>query len=122
MSLALLSCDLQLEDQAMPEILVQFDEPITDPGGRRYFAQAVGHHREDGLWEGWLEFIAVNEDAPAAGSGRETTQPNRAGIEYWAQGLSRVYLQGALARAESLPDARERIRASESGGSELDYT
>ena len=101
----------------MPEILVQFDEPITDPRGRRYFARAVGHGREDGLWEGWLEFIAVNEDAPAAGSGRETTQPNRKSIEYWAQGLSKVYLEGALARAESLPEARERIRASTSGRS-----
>jgi hypothetical protein len=106
----------------MPEKLVQFDEPITDPSGRRYFAQAVGHHREDGLWEGWVEFIAVNEDAPALGSARETTQPNRADIEYWAQGLSMVYLEGALARAESLPDARERVRAAESGKSELDYT
>ena len=106
----------------MPEILVQFDEPIADPGGRRYFAQAVGHHREDGLWEGWLEFIAVNEDAPAAGSGRETTQPNRAGIDYWAQGLSKVYLEGALARAESLLDARERVRAEELARSSLDYT
>ena len=106
----------------MPEILVQFDEPIADPSGRRYFAQAVGHHREDGLWEGWLEFIAVNEDAPALGSGRETTQPNRADMDYWAQGLSKVYLEGALARAESLPDARERVRAAELGRSELDYT
>ena len=106
----------------MPEILVQFDEPIEDPSGRRYFAQAVGHHREDGLWEGWLEFIAVNEDAPAQGSGRETTQPNRTGVEYWAQGLSRVYLEGALARAESLLDARERVRAAELERSSLDYT
>jgi hypothetical protein len=105
----------------MPEILVQFDEPITDPSGRRYFAQAVGHQREDGLWEGWLEFIAANEDAPALGSGRETTQPNRADMEYWAQGLSKIYLEGALARAESLPEARERVRA-ESERSSLDYT
>ena len=52
----------------MPEILVHFDEPISGPSGRQYFAQAVGHERKDGLWEGWLEFIAVNEDAPAEGS------------------------------------------------------
>ena len=103
----------------MPEILVHFDEPIKDPSGRQYFAQAVGHERKDGLWEGWLEFIAVNEDAPAEGSGRETTQPNRADLEYWAQGLSRVYLQGALERAESLPAARERVRAQESRSSAL---
>jgi hypothetical protein len=103
----------------MPEVLVHFDDPISDSTGRRYFAKAVGHGRDDGLWEGWLEFIAVNEDAPAAGSGRETTQPNRAAVEYWAQGLSKVYLEGALARAESLPEARERIRAAESGSPAL---
>jgi len=32
-------------------------------------------------------------------SGRETTQPSRADAMYWATGLTRVYLEGALARA-----------------------
>jgi hypothetical protein len=89
----------------MPELLVQFDEPVSDPRGGKYFAQAVGIQREDGLWEGWLEFIGPDESARSISSDRETTQPNRADLEYWAQGLSRVYLQGALARAESITDA-----------------
>lgn len=88
----------------MTELIVKFDEPISDPRGAKYFAQAMGTQREDGRWEGWLEFIGVNESASSiCASGRETTQPNRADLEYWAQGLSRVYLQGALARAESIP-------------------
>jgi len=32
-------------------------------------------------------------------SGRETTQPSRDDVMYWATGLTRVYLEGALSRA-----------------------
>jgi hypothetical protein len=85
----------------MPEVLVLFDEPMSDADGAMYYAQAAGRKREDGLWEGWLEFIGMSESARSICSDRETTQPNRADLEYWAQGLSRVYLQGALARAGS---------------------
>ena len=88
----------------MPEVLVEFDEPISDTDGGMYYAQAAGRQREDGLWEGWLEFIGMSESARSICSDRETTQPNRADLEYWAQGLSRVYLQGALARAGSCAD------------------
>jgi hypothetical protein len=85
----------------MTEVLVRFDEAMSDSDGAMYFAQVAGRQREDGLWEGWLEFIGMNESARSICSDRETTQPNRADLEYWAQGLSRVYLQGALARAGS---------------------
>ena len=85
----------------MTEILVKFDEPVADVAGAKYFAQALGRGREDGLWEGWLEFSAVDGSSPAIDSGRETTQPNRVDLEYWAQGLTMAYLQGALARAQS---------------------
>jgi len=95
----------------MPEVLVQFDEPVSDPDGARYFAQATGRQREDGLWEGWLEFIGVNDGVGSICSDRETTQPNRADLEYWAQGLTRVYLQGALARAESCEEPIQRDQA-----------
>jgi hypothetical protein len=97
----------------MPEVLVKFDEPMSDPGGAMYFAQAAARQREDGLWEGWLEFIGLDESARSICSDRETTQPNRADLEYWAQGLTRVYLQGALARAGSCaePAQRESIQS-----------
>jgi len=83
----------------MAEILVKFDEAIQSEDGRRYFAQAAGRGREDGLWEGWLEFLPESDDMEALVSERETTQPNRVDLEYWAQGLSQVYLEGALERA-----------------------
>jgi hypothetical protein len=92
----------------MQEVLVKFDEPMSDPDGAWYFAQVAGRQREDGLWEGWLEFIGMNEGARSICSDRETTQPNRTGLEYWAQGLTRVYLQGALARAESCAEPVQR--------------
>jgi hypothetical protein len=95
----------------MSEVLVKFDEPMRDPSGAMFFAQAAEVEREDGLWEGWLEFIGVNDGAGSICSDRETTQPNRADLEYWAQGLTRVYLRGALARAESCAEPVQREQA-----------
>jgi len=86
----------------MAEILVKFDEPIGAPSGETYFAQAVGREAAGGLWEGWIEFIPRGDSSESLQSGRETTQPNRTNLEYWAQGLTMVYLEGALARAISL--------------------
>jgi hypothetical protein len=86
----------------MSEILVKYDEPIAVPNGTKYFAQAVGSEMEGGEWEGWIEFFPVNEVGSAVESSRETTQPNRANLELWAQGLTAVYLEGALARAISV--------------------
>ena len=88
----------------MAKILVKFDEPIVAPGGKIYFAQAVGRETVRGLWEGWLEFLGVDDASDAIASDRETTQPNRRDTEYWAQGLTKVYLEGALDRAISLSE------------------
>src|SRR5436305_14580574 len=86
----------------MPEVLVKFDEPIMNVRGEMFFAEAVGRVREDdGLWEGWIRFDGIDDSSKHIASDRETTQPNRRDLEYWAQGLTFVYLQGALARAES---------------------
>src|SRR5688572_20968462 len=93
----------------MAEILVKFDEPIAAPSGNTYFAQAVGKEVDGGLWDGWLELQSVGDGLDAVASGRETTQPNRKNLEYWAQGLTKVYLEGALGRAISLAEpTRER--------------
>ena len=95
----------------MAEILVKFDEAIVGEDGQRYFAQAAARGREDRLWEGWLEFLPESGDAEILVSERETTQPNRVDLEYWAQGLSQVYLEGALHRAamQATGSRRERI-------------
>jgi hypothetical protein len=90
----------------MAEILVKFDEPIPTSAGKKYLARAIGRERkEDNLWEGSLEFLPLDGEGEGQGetlrSGRETTQPNRKAVEYWAQGLTRVYLMGALDRTAS---------------------
>jgi len=101
----------------MSEILVKFDEPIMNPRGEMYFAEAVGRQREeDGLWEDWLEFEALDRETGSVSSLRETTQPNRRDLEYWAQGLSMFYLQGALARAEGVLLARAENKDEQPGG------
>jgi hypothetical protein len=94
----------------MSVVLVRFDEPIFDPAGSRYYAQAVGRQREDGLWEGCLEFLPADIRRETLRSGRETTQPNRKTLEYWSQGLTRVYLTGALGRALKSTPSIDRER------------
>ena len=88
----------------MSEVVVKYDEPIEDAEGRRYMARAAARERDDGLWESWLEFVPIEERDNVLASERETTQPNRLNVEYWAQGLTRVYLEGALQRAINLTD------------------
>lgn len=82
----------------MAETLIQFETAILAPDGTPYRACACGSSMADGLWQGWIEFTPVG-GGPTFRSGRETTQPNRADMVYWATGLSPVYLDGALRRA-----------------------
>ncbi len=58
-----------------------------------------GEQREDGMWVAWIEFQALDEQ-PTRVTGRETTQPNREALAYWASGLEPVYFDGAFTRAE----------------------
>jgi hypothetical protein len=82
----------------MAEVLVEFDAAFPGPAGATYVPKACARLAEHGHWEGWLEFSDVRTGTVIR-SGRETTQPTRADVMYWATGLSRVYLEGALARA-----------------------
>jgi hypothetical protein len=66
--------------------------------GTVYSARACGGQTDRGMWQGWIEFVPVGGGS-AIRSGRETTQPNRQDTEYWATGLTPVYLEGALDRA-----------------------
>jgi hypothetical protein len=82
----------------MAEVLAQFAEPLSTSDGSKYLAQACGAPNAGGLWEGWIEFTPSSGGRPLR-SARETTQPNRVDAEYWASGLTMIYLEGALARA-----------------------
>jgi len=84
----------------MAEVFVEFVEPVVAKDGTAYIARACGGPAASnhGTWQGWLEFVPI-EGGPAMRSSRETTQPNREDTEYWATGLTPVYLEGALERA-----------------------
>ena len=80
----------------MAEVLVRFTEQIAAEDGTSYLPQACGAIADDGLWEGWIEFVSPSRTLR---SPRETEQPNRDALVYWAEGLTVAYLEGALDRA-----------------------
>ena len=69
-------------------------------GETTYTVRVCGTERGDGTWEGWLEFHPTNAAQGILRTDQETSQPNRGALEYWADGLEPVYLEGALARAQ----------------------
>lgn len=89
----------------MAEVVHQFDARVL-LDGRPYIAQVVGRP-EGNIWEGWIEF-AAEDGSDALRTPRETTQPDRDALIYWASGVSGTYLEGALQRALN-PQARRRL-------------
>jgi len=89
----------------MTEVLVEFETITIGPDGKRWTPRVCGRVADDGLWEGWIEFTPVDQDSAASPlrTPRETEQPNRADLLYWAQGLTQVYLDDALRRAIERP-------------------
>jgi hypothetical protein len=84
----------------MAELLVEFDTTIRADDGTNWHPRVWGAIADDALWEGWVEFLpAGTDDREAIRTGRETEQPKRTDLMYWAQGLTQVYLEGALQRA-----------------------
>jgi hypothetical protein len=77
---------------------VDHDFGVVAVGQRMYEVRAAGRRRDDGRWEGWLEYIDVS-DGRMLSTPVETIQPDRKALRYWATGLQPVYLEGALARA-----------------------
>ena len=86
----------------MAEVLVQFDTDIQAADGAPFTPRVCARRRDDGLWEGWIEFVPAGPDGgEPLRSGRETEQTERDDVVYWATGLTAVYLQGALDRARA---------------------
>ena len=82
----------------MAEVLLSFDTPVRDASGE-YRARAIGRAAPDGMWEAWLEFIALDGGGSVLVTSVESRQPEHGHLVYWATGLAPVYLEGALARA-----------------------
>ena len=83
----------------MSEMIHAFRTPVI-AGGVTWQVEARGAQRGDGLWEGWLLF-ASSAGSDVLLTSRETTQPNRNALVYWATGLEPVFLEGAFERARN---------------------
>ena len=78
--------------------------------GREFIPRVCGAPMDHG-WQGWIEFVAA-DNGDVVRTPRETTQPNRTDLAYWATGLTPTYLEGALVRALKPPPlARESVSA-----------
>ena len=72
--------------------------PLVSESGRRFdLVRVYADEQRDGTWQGWIEFDSA--EGRSVRTERETTQSNRAGVAYWAEGLEPIYLEGALNRA-----------------------
>jgi len=91
----------------MAEVLVSFEQPVRDDLGE-YHAKAVGRLGDDGMWEGWIEFIPIDGTTEVLVTGVESTQPEHEHLQYWATGLTPIFLEGALQRARRPVTVRTR--------------
>jgi hypothetical protein len=92
----------------MAEVLVAYETSVSDDSGS-YRARAVGRRANDGMWEGWLEFLPLKGKAEAIVGPIESRQPEPEHLTYWATGLTPVFLEGALWRAKRPITVRTRV-------------
>ena len=86
----------------MAELIQQYKTLFLDENGETYTVVARGEPSQAGTtWEGWLEFHPVDKTKPVWVTGRETTQPGKSALEYWASGVEPLYFDGAFERAQA---------------------
>jgi hypothetical protein len=83
----------------MSELIHQHSTHVRTPEGELFVVRTYGQPDISGLWQGWLEFAPPDTPDPVLKTDRETTQPSRQALEYWARGLEPIYFEGAFARA-----------------------
>jgi hypothetical protein len=84
----------------MADLMMQFPDAVADARGV-FHARAMARERDDGSWEGWLEFVPDDSEASIGYiTPIETHQRDRVTMERWASGLTHVYAEGALSRAQ----------------------
>ena len=84
----------------MAEVFREFESAVVALDGTTYVARVCGGEARDRTtrWHGWIEFVD-RDGGTTIRTQRETTQRNRTDTAYWANGLTRHYLEGALRRA-----------------------
>jgi len=85
----------------MKVLIHKYSSPVRGADGTSYDASVYGEARADDTWTAWIEFEASDGSRARLRTSQETSQPDRAAVEYWAGGLEPVYLEGALARAHA---------------------
>jgi hypothetical protein len=100
----------------MAKTLLRFQHPVAAPDGTLYEARASGGPLTGNTWQGWIEFVPI-DGGKRLRTPRETTQPNRIDTEYWATGLTPVYLEGALRRALTRARSTKKSRRSSKNSS-----
>ena len=73
--------------------------PLIGAEGRWYRPRAYGDPQPDGRWQGWLIFFPLMGDGAIAPPHPETTQSTWTALTTWAEGLTLVYVEGALERS-----------------------
>jgi hypothetical protein len=86
----------------MAELIHEHTTTVRTPEGERFTVCTYGEPDGTGLWHGWLEFDSLARPGVRLATDRETSQPNRGALEYWAEGLEPVYFEGAFERAKTL--------------------
>jgi hypothetical protein len=84
----------------MAQLIHEHSTHVRTPEGERFTVRTYGEADGNGVWQGWLEFVPSNTLGPVLKTDRETTQPSRQALEYWAEGLEPIYFEGAFARAQ----------------------
>jgi hypothetical protein len=84
----------------MPDLMMQLRDTVSDARGE-FSARAMARECHDGRWEGWLEFVRADAATSVYATPIETHQRDRETMKRWASGLTRVYAEGALARARN---------------------
>lgn len=91
---------MRMEEVGTESIVHERLVSLEGGDGQTYALVRVHADRLAGdTWEGWIEFLT--ETGQRVVTDRETTQPSKDAVAYWATGLEPVYLEGALARAVS---------------------
>ena len=83
----------------MDALIHEYARHVRDADGHLYKVRVLGRQRSDKTWIGWLEFSPRGSGGIVRRTRRETTQPSRGALRYWASGLQATYLEGALVRA-----------------------
>lgn len=88
----------------MAELIYQRPTQVQDSYGKTYAVLVYGRPRDDGTWEGWIEFHPADGTTHVLRTGRETTQSNKDALTYWASGLEPTYFEGAFERGQRVTE------------------